>query len=231
MRLLALDLDTPVHTTFSRRSLSLPIRKTLTETRGPVHGVIDATGLKVYGAGEGQAEKHGIKPRRTWRKLPVGVDPDSGEILACALTPKEVDDRSQVAPLLDQVAGEITAVMADGAYDGDPTYRTVAERALAAAVIIPPRSTAVPSATAATAPTQRDRHRATIAKRGRLGWQRVCNDGRRSRVETTMYRYKVLIGRSLHARSLPAQKVEARVACQVLNRMTRLGMPASRRVD
>jgi transposase len=97
-------------------------------------------------------------------------------------------------------------------------------------VIIPPRSSAVPSPTATTAPTQRDRHLATIAKRGRLGWQRACHYGRRSLVETTMYRYKVLIGRSLHARSLPAQKAEARVACLVLNRMTRLGMPASRRV-
>ena len=91
-------------------------------------------------------------------------------------------------------------------YDGDPTYRTVAERAPAAAVIIPPRSTAVTSATAATAPTRRDRHRAMIAKRGRLGWQRVCNYGRRCLVETTMYKYKVLIGRSLHARSLPAPR-------------------------
>jgi hypothetical protein len=48
--------------------------------------------------------------------------------------------------------------------------------------------------------------------------------------ETAMFRYKVLIGRGLRARSLPAQKSEARAGCAVLNRMTRLGMPVSRRV-
>ncbi len=46
-------------------------------------------------------------------------------------------------------------------------------------------------------------------------------------VETTFYRYKVLVGRSLRARTLGAQKVEARIACTVINRMTGLDMPAS----
>jgi hypothetical protein len=41
--------------------------------------------------------------------------------------------------------------------------------------------------------------------------------------------YKTIIGRSLRARTLPSQKTEARVACSVLNRKTRLGMPVSQR--
>ncbi len=45
-----------------------------------------------------------------------------------------------------------------------------------------------------------------------------------------MFRYKVIIGSSLRARTLPAQKTEAKVACSVLNRMTRLGMPVFQRV-
>jgi hypothetical protein len=49
-------------------------------------------------------------------------------------------------------------------------------------------------------------------------------------VETAFYRYKVLIGRSLRARTLSAQKVEARIACTVINRMTSLGRPVSRKV-
>jgi hypothetical protein len=47
---------------------------------------------------------------------------------------------------------------------------------------------------------------------------------------TAISRYKALIGPSLRARTLPAQKTEARAACAVLNRMTRLGMPMSQRV-
>ncbi len=59
---------------------------------GPVDVIIDSTGLKVYGAGEWQAEKHGERGRRTWRKLHLAVNPESGEILASELTSNEVGD-------------------------------------------------------------------------------------------------------------------------------------------
>ena len=97
-------------------------------------------------------------------------------------------------------------------------------------MIIPPRSTAVVSDSAETAPTQRDQHIQMIAERGRLGWQRAVGYGRRSLGEVAMLRYKTLIGRSLRARTLPARKVEAAIGCKVMNMMTSLGMPASRKV-
>jgi hypothetical protein len=68
-----------------------------------------------------------------------------------------------------------------------------------------------------------------IEDRGRLGWQTAVGYGKRSRGETAVFRYKTIIGRSLRARTLPAQKTEARVACAVLNRMAGLGMPVSQR--
>jgi hypothetical protein len=55
--LLGLDIAVPDHTTFSRRSPGLSLAPVLTQSRGPVHVVIDSTGLKVYDAGEWQAEK------------------------------------------------------------------------------------------------------------------------------------------------------------------------------
>jgi transposase len=186
------------------------------------------------GVREWRHEKHGGKPRRSWRKLHLAVDPDSGEILASELTTTEEGDASLVSPLLDQIDRPITSVTADGAYDGEPTYRSVADHTPDAVVIIPPRSTAVPSATAETAPTQRDRHIQLIGERGRLGWQRAVDYGRRSLAEVAMFRYKKLIGRNLHARTLPAQRSEAKVACKVackvINIMTSLGMPVSRRL-
>ena len=109
-------------------------------------------------------------------------------------------------------------------------YQAVAERAPEADVIIPPRATAKPGAPANQAPRQRDRHIETIAQRGRLGWQRATGYGRRSLGETAMFRYKTVIGRRLRARSLPGQRVEARMGCVVINRMTQLGMPVSCRV-
>ncbi len=96
-------------------------------------------------------------------------------------------------------------------------------------MIIPPNAGAVAGRTSGTVPSQRDVHIRMIEDRGRLGWQKAVGYGRRSLGETAVSRHKAIIGRGLRARTLPAQKTEARVACAVLNRMTRLGMPVSRR--
>src|SRR5919107_5198960 len=232
--LLGVGIGVPDHTTFSRRSPGLALAGSLARAQrtGPVHVVIDSTGLKVHGAGEWLAERHGERGKRTWRKLHLAVDPDSGEILASELTTSEEGDASQVGPLLEQIPGPIASVIADGAYDGEPVYRAVAERQSdpPAAVLIPPRATAVPSAAAGTAPSQRDRHVELIRDEGRMGWQKAVDYGRRSLGETAISPYKALIRPILRARTLPAQKTEARAACSVLNRMTRLGMPMSQRV-
>jgi hypothetical protein len=68
------------------------------------------------------------------------------------------------------------------------------------------------------------------ASLGRLGWQKAVNYGRRSLGEVAMMRYKTVIGRCLHARTLPTQKTEAAASCKVINIMTRLGMPVSQRI-
>ncbi len=231
--LLGIDVGVPDHTTFSRRSPGLALAASLAHAQagGPVHVVIDATGLKVYGAGEWLVEKHGERGARTWRKLHLAVDPSTGEILASELTGNEEGDASQVGLLLGQIAGPITSVTADGAYDGEPVYRAVAERQPdpPVAVVIPPRSTAVPSSAAGATPSQRDQHIQMIHAKGRMGWQKAVGYGRRSHAETAMFRYKAIVGSSLRARTLPAQKTEAKVACSALNRMTRLGMPVSQR--
>ena len=83
--LLGLDLPVPDHTTFSRHSADMGVATALKKASGPVHVVIDSTGLKVFGAGMAPA-KRGGGPRRSWRKLHLAVDPDSGGILASELT-------------------------------------------------------------------------------------------------------------------------------------------------
>src|SRR5215211_3287574 len=163
IRLLGLDLPVPDHTTLCRRAATLEVprpRSGSSPDAGrdaePVHLLVDSTGLKLCGSGEWLVEKHGTKTRRSWRKLHLGRDADTGQIVAATLTTHDVDDGSQVGPLLDQVAGPVASLTGDGAYDQDSVYASVAERHPAAAVIVPPRSTAVPSQTAQTAPTQRD---------------------------------------------------------------------------
>ena len=220
----------PIYTTLARRSARLSLAAALVKPIGPMTVVIDSSGLKMVGASEWHLEKHDGKPRRSWRKLHIAIDPDSGDFLAAELTTTEGGDAYQVGPLLDQLPGPVNAVLADGAYDGEPVYRAISDRHPTAAVTIPPRATAVPGQKAGTTSTQRDHHIQQIAEKGRMSWQAATGYGRRALVETAFFRYKVLIGRSLRARTLPAQKVEVRIACAVLNRMTSLGMPVSRKL-
>src|SRR3954467_5631187 len=86
------------------------------------------------------------------------MEAETGQIVAAALTTKEVDDGSEVGPLLDQVAASVASFTGDGAYDQESVSTAVAKRHPGAAVIVPPRSTAVPSEVAETEPTQRDHH-------------------------------------------------------------------------
>jgi Transposase DDE domain len=116
-------------------------------------------GLKLCGAGEGLVEKHGTKTRRSWRKLHLGVDAETGQIVASALASKEIDDGVAVGPLLEQLSGSLSSLTADGAYDQDGVYAVVAERHPEAAVIVPPPPQRCPVAVT----TQRDRHLLCIA--------------------------------------------------------------------
>ena len=118
------------------------------------------------------------------------MDAGTGQIIAAELTTKEVDDGAEVGPLLDQVAGSVASFTTDGAYDQDSVSTAVARRHPAAAIIVPPRSTAVPSETAETAPTQRDRHLQFIAEHGRAAWQRASRYTIRARAEAAIGRFK-----------------------------------------
>jgi hypothetical protein len=154
------------------------------------------------------------------------VAPQSGNrTVASTLATTDVDDASQVGPLLDQVADPVALFTADGAYDQDGVYGEVAARHPEAAVIVPPRSSALPSATAETAPTQRDEHLRAVAERGRMGWQKASGYNTRSLVEADISRFKRVIGGALCSRTDERRATEAAVAVRVLNRMFELGRP------
>ena len=91
-------------------------------------------------------------------------------------------------------------------------------------------STAVPSETAASVPTQRDRHLQCIAEHGRMGWQRRSGYNKRSRVEAGIARWKQAIGDGLRSHAEDRRRTEVDVAVHVLNRMLELGRPISIRI-
>jgi hypothetical protein len=232
IRLLGLDLPVPDHTTLSRRAdgLDVPHPPSRAGANG-LHLIVDTSGLKFHGPGEWQVEKHGAKTRRSWRKLHIGLDADTGEIVASELTRNDIDDGSQVGPLLDQIAGPVASFTGDGAYDTTDVYAVVAAHHAGAAVIVPPRSTAVASETFTTDPTPRDRHLTCIAERGRIGWQKASGYNKRSRVEATIGRFKQVIGNGLRSQTDTRQDTEVAVAIHVLNRMLAFGRPQSVRIS
>jgi len=231
LHLLGLDLAVPDHSTLSRRAETLEVPRPKASTSGePVHLLVDSTGLKLCGAGEWLHEKHGTKMRRSWRKLHLGMDAGTGKIVASLLTSKDVDDGSQIGPLLDQIPDPIASFTGDGAYDQDGVTASVAVRHPHAAIIVPPRANAVPSETAETAPTQRDHHLQQIAKQGRMAWQKASGYTGRARAEADMARFKQVIGDGLRSHTDERRAAEVKVAVHVLNRMLELGRPNSVRI-
>jgi hypothetical protein len=196
------DIRMSDYSTFSRRGtgLNLPIRSRV-EKDGPIHLFVDSTGPKIFGEGEWLENKH-----KTRRKPHLGLDLVSGDIVCSDLTIDDVGDPTALPELLDQIDGDVTRFIADGAYDGDPTSALLAERfGTVVEIIIPPPKTSVLSPDADENPTLRDQRITAIATRGRMAWQVSSGYNQRSRGETLIGRWKAIIGPKLKARSFPNQ--------------------------
>ena len=132
--------------------------------------------------------------------------------------------RPHYPQLLDQIDGDVTRFIADGAYDGDPTSALLAERfGPVIEIIISPPKTSFLSPDADENRTHRDQRITAIATRGRMASQASSSYNQRSRGETIMGRWKAIIGPKLKARSLLNQKTEAKIGTHILNKMTGLG--------
>jgi hypothetical protein len=171
MELMKLTLPIPDYSTVSRRQRVLSVRAVCTPRSGPRHVVIDATGLKVYGAGEWRVWKHRVSRRRTWRKLHLGVDETTKEIVAVELTASRVHDSQPLPALLEQIPGVIAQVSGDGAYDTRTCYEAVLQRD--AVLVLVPRRPAQ-RGTAKNPPAwriARNRMLQQIAVHGRSAWR------------------------------------------------------------
>ena len=224
LALLRVDLEAPDHTTLSRRSQHLAVACHGLPVNGPLHLIIDSTGLSIKGEGEWAAAKHGGRGQRGWKKLHLAVD-RSGMIVAHALTDARVDDATTGIELIAAAAGDLARVTADAAYDTIAVYDAAGERG--ATVVVPPARTARVSR---RRPRSRARDHTITAVQavGRRQWKKDAGYHQQARVENVFYRYKSIFGGgALRARSPGGRVVEADVACHVLNHMTDLGRPDS----
>lgn len=236
LELMEVPLSAPDHTTLSRRQKALKVDLPVQPSDRPRHLVIDSSGVKLYGEGEWKTRQHGWTKRRTWRKVHLGIDADTGEVTAETLTKAGTDDASQVKSMLAQTPGEVARLYGDGAYDQWKVHYALAypstqERPIEA--VIPPRRDAkIRKAKRRYRHIEaRNRRVQAIEKQGRKRWKRDCGYHRRSLAETGVFRYKIILGPQLQARSWENQQVEVRIGCAILNRMIHLGKPDSYKVE
>ena len=125
----------------SRRQNTLKVNIPYRGSDGPLHLLVDSTGIKVEGEGEWNARKHGGAKRRVWRKIDIGIDEKPLEIRAAEFTTSDVGDAPMLPELLDQIPSdqEIASVTADGAFDTRKCHDAIAVRR-AAAIIRPART-------------------------------------------------------------------------------------------
>ena len=219
----------PDFSTLCRRQKTLAVKLPSRGSQGPLHLLIDSTGIKVEGEGEWNARKHGGPKRRVWRKIHLGIDEQTLEIRAIEVTSSNVGDAPMLPGLLDQIPPDqnIASVTADGAYDTRKCHDAIAERG--ADAIIPPRRNAKPwKATTAGATARNEALRASRYL-GRTIWRRWSGYHRRSRAETKMHCVK-LLGQRLMARDFDRQVAEIHVRVAVLNGYTALGTPVTEAV-
>ncbi len=224
------DLPVPNYTTLCRRARELDVVLPSLRSGEPLHLVVDSTGLKVFGEGEWKVRKHGYSKRRTWRKVHLAMDANTGQICAVLMTHQDVGDGEVVPELLDQIpAGTpIGVVGCEGAYDTRQCHAVIAARE--ATPSIPPRDGAAPWPQRIPGAAWRNDALDIIGRGSRREWKRSSGYLRRSLAETLMYRLKVLTGRSLAARTIGAQATSVPICAGVLNRMVALARPQSVRI-
>jgi hypothetical protein len=225
--LLQVSLPVPTYSTLSRRGARSEIELWRLPSSAPVHLVLDSSGFKVYGEGEWKVRQYGWSKRRTWRKLHLGVDEATGEIVAAVASEAGVTDDDVVPDLLEQVDRPIQQVSADGAYDKRKCYEAL--EATGAKVTIPPRRDAKiwQHGNSEGERWQRDENLRAIRRLGRKRWKQDSGYHRRSLAETAIFRLNTIFGATLQSRNFAQQATELFLRASALNRMSQLGMPES----
>lgn len=218
----------PDFTTFCNRAKTLEIERRLEALRGQkINILVDSTGLKIFGEGEWKMRTHGKSKRRTWRKLHLGVDEATQQIVASDLTKNDVGDQEHLPDILDDVPEDIdiTRVTADGIYDTWGCYAAANDHG--AKIVVPPRKNAVePDDKTGRADHPRAQAIRECERLGREEWKKKRGYYRRSLAETAMYRYKTSFGERMFSREFQRQKTESGIKVKTLNLFRNCAAPS-----
>lgn len=232
--------ETPDYSLLCKRqkTLEVALPKNKLNPKENINIVVDATGLKVFGEGEWKVRQHSYEKRRVWRKLHLAINADSQEIEAFKLTELGTQDGCVLPGLIDQIDKKIEIVVGDGAYDRYKGHRLAKEKGFK--LIAPPRIDAKPTVECTGDSTRqklkqdmrealknRDSYIERIRQIGSKEWKKEVGYHQRSLAETAMFRVKTLLNNKLSSRKFEHQKIEVAIWCNIINQITRLGMPLS----
>lgn len=229
---LGLALPVPNFSTLSRRKAKLKVQVCQTKLQGARVIAVDSSGLKVFGEGEWKVRQHGYSKHRTWRKIHLGVDSESGELVSVEGSTNNKTDDQMLPKVLEGIDPEmeIAQVNGDGGYDRKRSYQAIQARG-AKAVISPRKGARIRQHGNSKAERlDRDNNLRRIRKIGKKAWKQESGYHQRSKAETAMYRYKTLIGDTLSSRIEPNHMVDIKLGAKVLNILSSLGMPDSFKV-
>lgn len=230
-KMLNLKLNVPSYTQLCRRqkTLRLKLKHPIDITR-PIHVVIDATGLKLFGEGEWKVRQHGYTKHRMWRKFHAGIDVDTKQFVMMELTDNHVGENKKLHHLLSQYSGPISRVGADKGYDSYECHEIVGALGAESAILLQRRAKIRRRVKAGEIPLVRDNIVRRMRAVGRIQWKAEVQYHKRSLIENAFLRYKKLFGGKLRAISLENQKIETLIGCNILNTFSEMGMPISESV-
>jgi len=226
--LMKVTFQVPHFTTVAKRAKQLGKHFKKLSRANPTDLVFDSSGFKVYGEGEWKVRQHGKQKRRRWKKFHIGVDPKTHEIIVAEATELEVTDCEVGPKLLKKAPRSVKRAIGDGAYDTWNCYKAAYEKGQT--LIVPPRDGAIFNADEEAWQEARNN---TICQIIGLGndeeaiklWKKLVRYHERSLVETAFSRFKGVFGSELFSKNIDNQEIELMLKAQVINQMTRQGMP------
>lgn len=224
-KMISIKIKIPSYTQLCRRQKKLNLRLKHNVT-GKIHVVIDGTGLKIFGEGEWKVRQHGYTKHRMWRKLHIGIDVTTQQIVMMELTDNKVGENKKLKELLEQYKDGYEKIGGDKGYDSYDCHEQVGGYGAISAINIQEDAKERKKRSDGN-PLMRDEIIRRIAEVGKEQWKKEVSYHSRSSIETAMFRYKTILGNKMHARNIENQKVEALIGCNLLNVFTRLGMPES----
>lgn len=228
LRMMGLNIKTPSYTQICRRQKTLKMKlKHSVNTGEAIHVVVDATGLKIFGEGEWKVRQHGYTKHRMWRKLHVGIDVGSKEIVMMDLSDNHVGENKKLKNLLDQYEGPIDKVGGDKGYDSYACHETVGDRGAKSAILLQNKAKERKPLRDGEKPLVRDDIVRRMNEIGRDQWKEEAQYHKRSLVENTFFRFKTIFGGKLKSILMENQKIEALIGCNILNKFAEFGMPVS----